>query len=77
MLLAKHLARRRVIDEDDLRDGRTRGGEPIFDDDADREAFLATVGAALERFDGCALSYCLMDNHYHLVLAHSCVSFVL
>ena len=42
--------------------------EPIFDDDADRQMFLETVGAALERFDAYALAYCLMDNHYHLVL---------
>jgi REP element-mobilizing transposase RayT len=42
--------------------------EPIFDDDADRQTFLETVGVALERFDACAFAYCLMDNHYHLVL---------
>ena len=42
--------------------------EPIFDDDQDREAFLDVVGTALERFDACALAYCLMGNHYHLVL---------
>lgn len=42
--------------------------EPIFDDDADRLAFLDTVGAALERFDACLLAYCLMGNHYHLVM---------
>src|SRR5512139_3848162 len=42
--------------------------EPIFDDDQDREAFLDVVGTALDRFDACALAYCLMGNHYHLVL---------
>jgi REP element-mobilizing transposase RayT len=42
--------------------------EPIFDDDADRRVFLEVVGAALDRFDACALAYCLMGNHYHLVL---------
>lgn len=42
--------------------------EPIFDDDADRRTFLDVVGAALDRFDACALAYCLMGNHYHLVL---------
>lgn len=42
--------------------------EPIVEDDTDRRAFLDTVGAALDRFDACALAYCLMDNHYHLVL---------
>lgn len=42
--------------------------EPIFDDDQDREAFLDVVGTALDRFDSCALAYCQMGNHYHLVL---------
>jgi putative transposase len=42
--------------------------EPIFDDDADRQAFLEIAGTAFGRFDACALAYCLMDNHYHLVL---------
>ena len=42
--------------------------EPIFDDDLDRQVFLEIVGGALDRFDACALAYCLMGNHYHLVL---------
>jgi len=42
--------------------------EPIFDDDADRETFIDVVARALMRFDACALAFCLMDNHYHLVL---------
>lgn len=42
--------------------------EPIFGDDADRRTFLEVVGAALDRFDACALAYCLLGNHYHLVL---------
>lgn len=42
--------------------------EPIFDDDTDRMAFVDVISRALERFDACALAYCLMDNHYHLVL---------
>lgn len=42
--------------------------ESIFDDDRDRQMFLEIVGAALDRFDACALAYCLMGNHYHLVL---------
>ncbi len=41
--------------------------EPIFEDDTDRDAFLAVLGRTLPRFDGCALAYCLMGNHYHLV----------
>jgi len=42
--------------------------EPIFDDDVDRQAFIDVVALALKRFDACALAFCLMDNHYHLVL---------
>ena len=42
--------------------------EPIFEDDEDRDVFLAVVAQAMERFDAVALAYCLMDNHYHLVI---------
>ena len=42
--------------------------EAIFDDDVDRQAFIDVVALALKRFDACALAFCLMDNHYHLVL---------
>lgn len=42
--------------------------EPIFVDDEDRELFLATLGRALQRMDASVLAYCLMGNHYHLVL---------
>src|SRR3954467_3300180 len=43
-------------------------GEPIFVDDEDRQGLLGVVAQALSRFDAQALSYCLMDNHYHFVL---------
>lgn len=42
--------------------------ETIFDDDQDRHAFLSVVGQAMDRFDAVVLAYCLMDNHYHLVI---------
>lgn len=42
--------------------------EPIAKDDTDRALFLDVVGKALERFDAQAWAYCLMGNHYHLVL---------
>ena len=42
--------------------------QPIFVDDADRELFLATLARAMERMDATVLAYCLMGNHYHLVL---------
>lgn len=48
----------------------TRGDrrELIYDDDVDRQAFLEVMARVLERFDACVLAYCLMGNHYHLVL---------
>lgn len=42
--------------------------EVIFEDDADRETFLAVLGQAMARFDACVLAWCLMTNHYHLVV---------
>lgn len=42
--------------------------EPIFLGDDDREDLLNVLGHALQRFDACALAWCLMDNHYHFVL---------
>ncbi len=40
----------------------------IVTDDRDRWRFFDVIGEALHRFDACALAYCLMNNHYHLVL---------
>ena len=42
--------------------------EAIFADDEDRAAFLTILGQGLARFDACVLAYCLMGNHYHLVV---------
>jgi len=42
--------------------------EPIFVDDDDRQPLLDVLGAVLARFDACALTWCLMGNHYHFVL---------
>ena len=42
--------------------------EPIYVDDADRVAFLELLEHACDRFDADVLAYCLMGNHYHLVL---------
>ena len=46
--------------------GNRRGS--IFEDDEDREAFLRILAQAMDRFDAQVLAYCLMGNHYHLVL---------
>jgi putative transposase len=42
--------------------------EPIFDDDEDREMFLAVLGEVVDRFNWRCHAYCLMGNHYHLVV---------
>ena len=42
--------------------------EPIYRDDAYRVAQLKVVGAAMDRFDAKVLAYCLMGNHYHLIV---------
>lgn len=40
----------------------------IFEDDHDRDRFLDIVGDACDRYAVLCLAYCLMGNHYHLVL---------
>jgi putative transposase len=40
----------------------------IFRSDADRHAFVEVLGRTVDRFDWRCLTYCLMDNHFHLVL---------
>ena len=40
----------------------------IFEDDTDASLFLKVLGEALQRFNAQVLAYCLMTNHYHLVI---------
>jgi len=47
---------------------RGNAREDIFDDDGDRKAFLETLGKVVNRFNWLCHAYCLMDNHYHLVI---------
>jgi putative transposase len=42
--------------------------EAIYGDDDDRLAHLEVIDQAMDRFDAQVLAYCLMSNHYHLVL---------
>ncbi len=41
---------------------------PIFEDDRDRTDFLKLIKEALERFKWHCHAYCLMTNHYHLLV---------
>jgi len=42
--------------------------EPIFHDDRDREMFLETLAQAAQKTGWQIHAYCLMANHFHLVL---------
>jgi len=42
--------------------------DPIFADDVDRRAWIKYVARALDEGDARAFAYCLMGNHYHLVV---------
>src|SRR3954470_23128579 len=48
----------------------TRGNNQrrIFEDDVDRWFFCITVDRIAKKYGWSVLAYCLMDNHYHLVL---------
>ena len=47
---------------------RGNAREDIFLDDGDRTAFLANLGRVAERFDWRLWAWCLMGNHYHLLV---------
>ena len=40
----------------------------IFLDDIDRKTFLSVLGLTLRRFNVICHAYCLMTNHFHLLL---------
>lgn len=42
--------------------------EAVFRDDSDKALFLKVLGEAAERFTLKIHAYCLMDNHYHLLV---------
>ena len=42
--------------------------ENIVDDDTDRQQWLSLLGRVCERFNWRCHTYCLMDNHYHVVV---------
>lgn len=43
-------------------------GRTIFKDDFHREYFLSLLKEVSDRFDADIHAYCLMDNHYHLMI---------
>lgn len=42
--------------------------EPIFEDDEDRLKFMDVLAEVAKRFNWICYAYCLMTNHYHLVV---------
>lgn len=42
--------------------------EDIYQDNTDREQFLSVLGDVCERFNWVVHAYCLMSNHYHLLI---------
>ncbi len=47
---------------------RGNAHQAIFEDDADRLEFFAVLTGAVERYGWLCHAYCLMDNHYHLMV---------
>ncbi len=47
---------------------RGNARKKIFLDDIDRKEFLATLGWVVERFGWLCHAYCLMGNHFHLLI---------
>jgi len=47
---------------------RGNAREAIFHSDEDRKLFLTVLGEAISRYGWLCHAYCLMNNHYHLLL---------
>lgn len=42
--------------------------EAIFEDDEDRRSFLQSLEQTIQQFNWLCHAWCLMDNHYHLLI---------
>ena len=47
---------------------RGNGRNDIFIDDNDRYLLLSILSKTIERYNWLCHAYCLMDNHYHLLI---------
>jgi len=47
---------------------RGNDGRPIFEDDDDRARFLIVLASTVARYHVLCHAYCLMGNHYHLLV---------
>ncbi len=41
---------------------------PVFEDDHDRSQFLVILEEVVKRYNWLCHAYCLMDNHYHILV---------
>ena len=48
--------------------GRGNARQKVFFTDADRELFLSTLNGVVSRYHWICRAYCLMANHYHLLV---------
>jgi REP-associated tyrosine transposase len=48
--------------------GRGNARQKVFFTDADRELFLSTLAGVVTRYHWICHAYCLMANHYHLLI---------
>jgi putative transposase len=48
---------------------RGNRGEHIFEEDRDKQYFIETLRNAVEKYKTDIYAYCIMGNHYHLLLA--------
>jgi len=48
--------------------GRGNARMAVVEDDTDRQGFVDLVASMIERYDWRCYAYCLMDNHYHLLI---------
>jgi putative transposase len=48
---------------------RGNGGQRIVEDDDDRRTWIETFGQVTIRFRWLVHAYCLLDNHFHVVVA--------
>mgnify|MGYP001583044660 CR=1 FL=1 len=47
---------------------RGNARDKIFSDDHDKEKFLEELDSVIKRYNWLCHAYCLMDNHYHLLI---------
>jgi putative transposase len=47
---------------------RGNARQSIFLNDSDRERFLTILASTIKRFNWLCHAYCLIDNHYHLII---------